>query len=129
MAQVLKYRCDFCQKEVEDTALEPGWLRFNGSVSRSWGVRAHGRSGDAGTDFIEKSSEFCSTECLVARLDALRKEKRGPDPMPVVIPDPDKIGAFGEPDPFKEPPKKQPWEDPLPDHDDEPRVRIPGKKA
>jgi hypothetical protein len=112
MAQVTKYRCDQCAKEVEDVYLEQGWLKFEGSITRSWGIRSKGRDGDARTDYIGKSSEFCSAECLVKHLDKLRKEKRGPTPLPYHNPN----LPIAVADPFKE--KLKPWEDPLPD--DEP---------
>lgn len=119
MARVEKFRCDHCGKEVEDPYLENGWLKFDGAISRSWGIRRRGRDGDAQTDYIGKSSEFCSVKCLVAALDKIREEKRGPkildlpDELPNVVPDP-----------FKEPPPKRPWEDPLPEEDVSDAVRA-----
>jgi len=107
VAQVTKYRCDFCKREVEDPYLEAGWIQISGSLTRSWGVRRRGRDGDAQSDYL-KDQEFCNVVCLVARLDAERKLKRGPDPEPAM---PQPI----EGDPFKTPSKKPPWEDPLPD--------------
>ncbi len=106
MTTVTKYRCDHCGKEVEDVYLENGWLKIQGALTRSWGVRKRGREGDAQTDYIH-DVEYCSIDCMISALDKVRDEKRGPKP-----PKPQDFA----PDPFK-PPPKQPWEDPLPDED------------
>ena len=94
--------------------LEAGWLKFDGVVSRSWGVRAKGREGDARTDYVKGPSEFCSVECLVKALDQQRKRKNGPEPVPYRDP---KL-PLAVADPFKEKPK--PWEDPIPDDEPHP---------
>ncbi len=99
MAQVTKYRCDFCNREVEDPYLEAGWLKISGGISRSWGIRSKGRDGDARTDFL-KDQEFCNVECMVGALNRFRQSRRGPDPTPA--------------------PRAQPWEDPLPDDEGPP---------
>jgi hypothetical protein len=105
MATITKYRCDHCHKEVADTYLENGWLKFAGGISRSWGTRE--RAGNVSHDFIEKGCEFCSIACLVAHLDAIREKARGPkiDTPPLVVADPFKSEAA----------RKAPWEDPLPE--------------
>jgi hypothetical protein len=109
VATVTKYRCDFCKREVEDTYLEPGWIQIHGNLTRSWGTRRRGRDGDAQTDFL-KDEEFCNVICLVAKLDAERKAKRGPEPKP---PAPPVDGV----DPFKDPPARVPLDNPLLDDD------------
>lgn len=119
MATVTKYRCDFCKREEEDPHLVNGWITVQGSISRSWGVRARGREGDARADYLGGNPEFCSVECMVAALDAYRRMKRGPDPN---SPRPDNPMIVS--DPFKEkpkgpPPKPKPWEEPPVLSDDE----------
>jgi len=129
VAQVTKYRCDFCKKEVEDTYLEAGWIHITGTIARSWGERARGRDGDGRADFIGNNPEFCCVECLVAALDAYRKEHKGPDPQAgiaaLIEPDDPLIAV----DPFKEPPKPKPWEEPPVLAEDEPVHRAGKKKS
>jgi hypothetical protein len=122
VASITKYRCDHCAKEVEDPYLENGWLRFQGHITRMWGTRKHGTQGDGKTDYIGGNSEFCSVRCLVAALDKLRTEHKGPpvDPKPKPV-------TVVESDPFKLSPEdapKKPWEDPLPDDDVSDAVRA-----
>jgi hypothetical protein len=76
MAQITKYTCDHCGKEVADTFSEAGWLKLMGGVTRSWGIRT--RKGDGQIDYLSNSSEFCSIACFVGALDKLRGEKGGP---------------------------------------------------
>jgi hypothetical protein len=107
MAQVTKYRCDHCKREVEDTYLVDGWIHVNGSISRSWAERKLGRHGDAQADVLEKNPEFCSIECLVAAFDAKRRQAGAP-------PVNERITQMVQADPFKPepPPKPKPFEEP-----------------
>jgi len=110
VASITKYRCDHCGKEVEDIFLENGWIRFQGSVTRAWGRRKNGGTGDPLTDYIGGSPEFCSVQCLVAALNTLRAQKKGPIVMEPISDSPK------EEVPKEEAPEaKKPWEDPIPD--------------
>jgi hypothetical protein len=112
VASITKYRCDHCGKEVEDIFLENGWIRFQGSVTRSWGRRKNGGTGDPLTDYIGGSPEFCSVTCLVGALNTLRAQKKGP----IVMETPE----TPKEEPKEEAPEspRRPWEDPIPEETD-----------
>jgi len=84
MGAVTMTQCDHCKKMVEKPYAERGWIQFNGgaadyaiAISRSHGI--YGPSSYR-TDFLERISDFCSIECLVAALDAKRDEAPGSKP-------------------------------------------------
>lgn len=72
MSNVTVNQCDGCGKRVENSYQEPGWIRFEGSFSRSVGKWM---KSSYGTAYIERASNgashFCSLQCLEKKLDAL----------------------------------------------------------
>lgn len=64
--------CENCGKKVENGYATPGWIKLDGSVSRSSGVYETTWE----MAFIEKDEhDFCSIWCLISKFDDL-DEKR-----------------------------------------------------
>ena len=84
MGKITMTTCDHCGKRVENHFEARGWIQITSGcvkpveVSRATGVY---KGGSFQTDYLQRVSDFCGIECLVAALDAKASERRAKEEL------------------------------------------------
>jgi len=80
MGQVTMTACDHCKRKVENPNEHRGWITLGGTdhiLEKVYVKRSTGTFGQNSfeSDYVDRVTDFCSIECLVAALDKKARER------------------------------------------------------